>query len=353
MKTNINDIARISGFSKTTVSFAFNDPNRISKDTREKIMTIAEQLGYVPDPVARNLSMRKLGTVGFLIPQEISIAFQNPYLCEVFRGIGHVCESDGHSVTVIPPRRGHLFEGAKSAAVDGFVALGLMPYMKTVQLIRHRHVPFVTIDGVAADDIPSVNVDDYAGAVAIMRHVLERGHRHIGVLSFRSASDQGEAYYSGIGELRLRGFDAALRSFGLSLDADGVCLVECDVSEDGGVAGAQEILECTPEVTTIVTMSDIMAVGVYDAAQRAGRRIPEDLSVAGFDDIPQAQRLEPGLTTIAQPGFQKGVAAGELLFRLLHGEESREHRRFDGSLVERGSVAPPKGVVGLVHLPDR
>jgi len=80
---------------------------------------------------------------------------------------------------------------------------------------------------------------------------------------------------------------------------------------------------------------------------------PEDISIAGFDDIPQAQRLEPGLTTIAQPGFEKGVAAGELLFRLLHGEETQDHQRFDGTLVERGSVAPPKGVVGSVHLPDR
>jgi DNA-binding LacI/PurR family transcriptional regulator len=344
MKPTINDIARISGFSKTTVSFAFNDPARISEATRQKIVSIAEQLGYVPDPVARNLSMRKLGTVGLLIPQEVSIAFQNPYLCEVFRGIGHACERDGHSITVIPPRRGHLFEGAKSAAVDGFVALGLMPYMKTVQLIRHRHVPFVTIDGVAADDIPSVNVDDYAGAATIMGHVLEHGHRSIGVLSFRSATTQGEAYYSGIGELRLRGFDAALRTEGLSIDCDAVCLVECDTSQEGGFQGAQELLQCRPDITAIVTMSDIMATGAYQAAHAIGRRVPQEISVTGFDDIPQARLLEPGLTTIAQPGFEKGVAAGELLFRLLHGEETREHRRFEGKLVERGSVAPPQGV---------
>lgn len=344
MKPTINDIARISGFSKTTVSFAFNDPTRISKDTREKILSIAEQLGYVPDPVARNLSMRKLGTIGFLIPQEISVAFQNPYLCEVFRGIGHVSENDGHSVTVIPPRRGHLFEGAKSAAVDGFVALGLMPYMKTVQLIRHRHVPFVTIDGVAADDIPSVNVDDYAGAAAVMRHVLDLGHRHVGILSFHSATNQGEAYYSGIGDLRLRGFDAALRTVGLSSEAEEVPIVECDVSEEGGYGGTERLLTRHPEITAIVTMSDIMAIGAYAAARDRGRSIPEELSVTGFDDVPQSRLLEPGLTTIAQPGFEKGVAAGELLFRLLHGEEIREHRRFDGRLVPRGSAAPPRGV---------
>ncbi|NBC29279.1 MAG: substrate-binding domain-containing protein [Spirochaetes bacterium] len=339
MKPTINDIARISGFSKTTVSFAFNDPTRISKDTRGKIIAIAEELGYVPDPVARNLSMRKLGTIGFLIPQEISVAFLNPYIGEIFRGIGHVCESDGHSVTVIPPRRGQLFEGAKSAAVDGFVALGLMPYMKTVQLIRHRHVPFVTIDGVAADDIPSVNVDDTGAATRVMRHVLEQGHRHIGILSFCSPTTQGEAYYSGIGELRLRGFAEALREQGLSLAADTVHIVECDCSQEGGRDGARELLTLAPETTAIVTMSDIMAVGAYDAAHALARRVPTELSVSGFDDIPLSRLLEPGLTTIEQPGFQKGVAAGELLFRLLHGEETAEHRRFEGKLVERGSVA--------------
>jgi DNA-binding LacI/PurR family transcriptional regulator len=337
MRVTINDIAKASGFSKTSVSFAFNDPTRISKETRDKILNIAESLGYVPDPVARNLSMRKVGTLGFLVPQAISRVFLNPYMNQILLGIGEACQKQDYSLTVVPPLRGRIFDGVRSAAVDGFITMGLHPEMKVVQLIRQRHIPFVTIDGTPSADIPGVNTHDEQSAYTIMQKILGFGHRDIAIFALEYAKGTEDDIYTGARDWRLNGFRRALREAAI----DNEILVDAESSLEGGRAAVARVLELRGgrPPSAIACMSDISAIGAINELQERGFNVPGHVSVTGFDDIPEASLISPRLTTIAQPGYDIGFRSASMLFALLEDKQPENHVYFDSPYLERDSLA--------------
>ncbi len=350
MRTTINDIAQLAGVSKTTVSFAFNDPGRISAATRDRIFRIAEERGYVPDPIARTLSSRRLGTIGFLLPQSISNAFENTYMSEILRGLGKALEPKALSITVIPPMAGSLDKSARSAAVDGFVTLGLLPTTDTAQVIRHRHLPLVTIDGSVEGDIPNVTIRDYEAAFSVMTRILELGHREIGIIDMgpveinerEEGIDVSGSHYSGIAERRRAGYEAALLAHGLSIEQPGIRVAYREATREGAYHAAMELLDRIDRPSAIVAMSDLMAIGVYHAARTLGISIPGDLSVAGFDDTPEAELLSPPLSTLSQPGMTKGFEAGRMVLDLLAGKPlERTTVYMDTHFIERGSTAEP------------
>jgi DNA-binding LacI/PurR family transcriptional regulator len=336
-RVTIKDIARISGFSKTTVSFAFNDPSRIGGDTRDKILRIAEELGYIPDPVARNLSLRHHGTIGLLLPEVISFAFYNPYLSQIVQGIGAVCERDNHSLTLIPPIRESLMEGVRRAAVDGLITIGLEPGMEAVEFIHRRHLPFVAIDGRVGGEFPVVGIDDRQAAADVMRHVLHLGHRRIAVVAFGSQPKLGTGSYAKT--QRLAGYQDALREIDDSL-SDQVLFTYAKSSLQGGRQAASEILSDNHPPTAIIAMSDIMALGILEAVAEAGLRVPADISVVGFDDIPEARLVRPQLTTVSQPGYDKGRHAADTLMQLIAKEHTSRHIILPAELVVRGTTGP-------------
>ncbi|NBF39365.1 MAG: substrate-binding domain-containing protein [Spirochaetes bacterium] len=352
-RVTINDIARIAGYSKTSVSFAFNDPSRISDRAREKILAIAGELGYVPDPVARNLTLGTHGTIGLLLPETIATAFQNSHLSQVVQGIGEVCERENHSLTLIPPRQESLLEGVRSAAVDGLITLGLEPGTDTVELIRQRHLPFVTIDGQDGGGFPVVGIDDRAAAVTAMNHVLDLGHRRIAVVCF--VDEPQLTGVSPVRAARMAGYREALEALGVSVGATGAQgtaagaqstaagarFWECESSMAGGREAAERILDSGDEPTAIVTMSDVIGLGVLEYLGEAGRRVPEDLSVVGFDDIPEATLVRPRLTTVSQYGMEKGRRAAEILMRLIGSEKVDGNTVLETRLVVRESSGPP------------
>ena len=359
-RVTINDIARIAGYSKTSVSFAFNDPSRISDRAREKILGIAGELGYVPDPVARNLTLGTHGTIGLLLPETIATAFQNSHLSQVVQGIGEVCERENHSLTLIPPRQESLLEGVRSAAVDGLITLGLEPGTDTVELIRQRHLPFVTIDGQDGGGFPVVGIDDRAAAAAAMNHVLDLGHRRIAVVCF--VDEPQLTGVSPVRAARMAGYHEALEARGVSVGAAGAQSApagakstaagaqsiaagarfwECESSMAGGREAAERILDSGDEPTAIVTMSDVIGLGVLEYLGEAGRRVPEDLSVVGFDDIPEATLVRPQLTTVSQYGLEKGRRAAEILMRLIGAEKVDGNTVLETRLVVRESSGPP------------
>ncbi len=340
MRVTINDIAKASGFSKTSVSFAFNDPKRISKETRSKILNIAESLGYVPDPVARNLSMRKVGTIGFLVPQAISQVFLNPYMNQILLGIGEACQKHEYSLTVVPPLKGRIFDGARTAAVDGFITMGLHPEMKVVQLIRRRHIPFVTIDGTPASDIPGVNTRDEDAAYAMMKRILDYGHRNIAIFALEYAKGSEDRVYTGARDWRMDGFKKALAECGL--DPYSVPVYDTESSLRGGRSAVARIMEDYPDTrpTVIACMSDICAIGALLELADRGVSVPNEISVTGFDDIPEASLVNPRLTTIAQPGYDIGLTSGSMLFELLEERHPEHHVYFESHLLERESLRP-------------
>lgn len=338
-RVTINDIARISGYSKTTVSFAFNDPSRIGHETRDKILRIADDLGYVPDPVARNLSLRRHGTIGLLLPEVISFAFFNPYLSHIVQGIGEVCERDNHSLTLIPPIRESLMEGIRRAAVDGLITIGLEPGMEAVEFINRRHLPFVAIDGRVGGGFPVVGIDDYAAARSVMEHVLALGHRRIAVVAF--GKEPRLSTGSHVKTQRLAGYRDVLTEVDPTL-TDEVTYVYAAPSLDGGRAAARSLLDGRVAPTAIVAMSDILAVGIVDALHERGIAVPEEISVAGFDDIPEASLVRPALTTVSQPGYDKGRHAADSLMSLIADKDSPGHIVLHAELVVRESSGPPR-----------
>ncbi len=329
------------------MSFAFNDPSRISEKARAKILAIAGELGYVPDPVARNLTLGTHGTIGLLLPETIATAFQNSHLSQVVQGIGEICERENHSLTLIPPRRESLLEGVRSAAVDGLITLGLEPGTDIVELIRQRHLPFVTIDGQDGGGFPVVGIDDRAAAAAAMNHVLDLGHRRIAVVCF--VDEPQLTGVSPVRAARMAGYREALEARGVAVTAAGAQgaagapdarFWECESSMAGGREAAERILDSGDAPTAVVTMSDVIGLGVLEYLGEAGRRVPEDVSVVGFDDIPEATLVRPQLTTVSQYGLEKGRRAAEILMRLIGSEEVVASTALETRLVVRESSGP-------------
>jgi alanine racemase len=338
-RINIKDIAERAGVSKTTVSFAFNNPQRLPEARVKQILQIAAEMGYTPDPVARTLSTGKTGTIGILVPQPIPEIIRNPFMPEFLEGVGEICTEASLSLMIVPPIKGSMQRAISNAAVDGFLTLGLEEYKDTMMVLRQRGVPYVTVDSDPIEGVPAVNVDDENGARAVMEHVLEAGHRQITILAIRSGKMGHFQEYAGTLRRRVDGYRTALAKYGLEIDGKKVRLIECSSTESGGEAGFQHAWKGKYCPTAIVAMSDIIAIGAMKAAQEIGVCVPADLSIAGFDDLPLSSLVNPPLTTVAQPLTEKGRLAGALLIKIIDGEHDPTHHRLPTRLVVRSSVA--------------
>ncbi|MBI9048635.1 MAG: LacI family DNA-binding transcriptional regulator [Anaerolineaceae bacterium] len=336
-KVSINDIAKKAGYSKTTVSFAFNNPERLPEQTVKRILDTAEELGYSPDPIARSMSTGHTGTIGVLFPQSIPDVIRNPFIPEFLAGVGEICTREGFTLMLVPPLKGSIRRAIENAAVDGFITLGLEEYKATMVVLRQRGVPFITVDSDPIEDIPAVNIDDETGAKEAMLHVLEQGHRDIRILAIRSGREGHYEEYHGTLHYRMNGYLAALSEYGLELDRKHIRLIEGACTEYGGAESFRVIWKGRNRPTAIVAMSDIMAIGALNAA-REMHIADEEISMVGFDDIPMAASVNPALTTVAQPHCKKGQLAAELLLNTINGEVDNTHYVLPTELVLRNSV---------------
>lgn len=341
MRTTINDIANRAGVSKTTVSFAFNNPSKISQETFKRIMDIARELGYVPDPVARTLAMKQTGSIGLLLPQSIQEVFLNPYIAEIMRGIGYVCDQEGLSLSVLSPLKGVLTQTIRNAAVDGILTLGIGPGMSVLELFHQRGLPFVTMDGGTADGLVNVGIDEQACSERLMEALIERGHRDIAIFLLKNVtlSDNGD-HFSLTNDNRLTGFNRALQRHGLSIGSHtSIRVYHTEATLRSGRETAREVLAESRRPTAICCLADIQAVGVYEECKAEGLSIPRDISIVGFDDIPLAPFLSPPLATVHQPGFRKGEAAARLLTNMIN-KQPAESLTLGTEVVIRESLGP-------------
>jgi alanine racemase len=319
MRPTIKRIAELAGVSKTAVSFAFNDPSKIARSTYERIMEIAEREGYVPDPIARTMTSKRVGAIGVLLPQAIQDTFRNPYVSEVLRGIGTVCHQEDLFLTILPPIKGFLSQAVRNAVVDGFISLGVETAPEIAALIRQRNVPFVTIDGDADSGITNVGIDDTVAAETIMNYVLSLGHREIIILSLKSdGPGTAEEHSSRTVDRRLAGFERALQNHGLSLHSPNIRVVPVEVTMESAEEALLPLMSYKIP-TAIVSMSDSAALGAYVACKRLGIAIPEEITITGMDDIPFASIINPAMTTIRQPGQRKGSYAARAVLDMIQG----------------------------------
>ncbi len=341
------DVAKAAGVSQGTASNVFNRPELVRPEVRERVEQSAQRLGYAgPDPKGRLLRAGKVNAIGFVSADDMAYFFHDPFARLLMAGIAEVCDEHGAGMALVSASSGERAAWSiETALVDGFIVHCLEDGDRLIGLTRKRNLPFVAIDLDAGPGTSSILVEDEGGAHAAAHHLLELGHRKIGFLSMDARGDGRFGFVDAerirtcnckVERDRLTGYAAALAEHGIELE--GLPIMEAPNERAAAVRYVDELIDRAPDTTAIVAMSDILALAAMDAIQARGLRVPEDMSVVGFDDIPEAATSDPPLTTVAQPIVEKGRRAARLIF------EAREPRKeiLEVKLVVRGSTAPPR-----------
>lgn len=344
-RVTMKDVADRAGVSKTAVSFALNDPSRLSEATLKQILGAARELGFTQNPAARMLRTRRTNSIGLLLPQALDKVLENPYYTQLLQGIGQVCHREGLTLLMAPPLRGSVLKTIPYAAVDGFIVSGLEVDRGEVNALRQRQIPFVLVDSDEHPGVASIEIDDGEGMRALVEHLLQGGHRRIAFLAFESGMDTGYASWRGPLGRRMQGAATALAAAGLAPDSDGIVVREIPHTRSAGADAFNSLWTAPLRPTAIVCFSDMMAYGVLDAARALGVSIPGDVSVAGFDDLLDSALITPSLTTVRQPIETKGRLAAEHLVDAISAGRTDGARRdmLNTTLLVRNSTgAPPR-----------
>jgi LacI family transcriptional regulator len=318
----IRDVAARSGVSVATISRVFNATVPVSNDVRERVLAAARELSYVPHAAARSLSTRSTGTFGVVLPD-----LHGEFFSEVIRGIDLSARRAGYHVLVSGSHADRAEMRAVLSAlrgrVDGLIVMS--PDLEPEGLVSDlpHGLPIVLLNSVVKG-WPSLTIDNQGGARAVVRHLVALGHRRIafvgGPLQNVDARD------------RRRGYRAAIRAAGLEpIEIDG------RFTEESGYEAARAVLEITPRASAVFTANDAMAIGALSSLREAGVRVPDDVALVGFDDVPIARYLAPPLTTVSVPIAELGRSGFELLHALTRGERPQPEMKLKTALVVRES----------------
>lgn len=317
------DVARAAGVSQGTASNVFAKPDLVRPEVRERVEATARALGYHgPDPKGRLLRAGKVNAIGVVVMDDLSYFFHDPFSREFMSGVAEVCDARGAGIALVSAvDRDSAAWGIDSALVDGFIIQCLEDGDRLIELARRRGLPFVAVDVDPGPDASAILIDDRGGARQAAEHLLALGHRRFGILSLEIHADghvglvegaRRSASLYGPTRHRLEGYGEALR--GAGIDFDRVPIVEVANDRQGAGAGAVTLFDAAPDVTAVLAMSDVLALGATAEARRRGKEVPRDVSVVGFDDVPEAALAEPPLTTVAQPTIRKGCIAAHMIF---------------------------------------
>lgn len=332
---SLASIAAELGVSRTTVSNAYNHPEQLSKQLREKILAAAQAAGYAgPDPMARSLRTQKTGSIGVVLTEQLSFAFEDRASVDFLAGLAQISD---YSLTLLPAGA-----SVHEAIVDGLVVYSVPRADPQLTAAIARGLPLVVCDQPKDVDVPFVGIDDFAAIQPAAQAVVDAGHRRIGILAKRmfAAPTNGVVTDIAAADLdvqrrRVEGVLAVLHAAGI----EHVPVVTRHLNDvDSAADAARELLATFPELTAVVCTTDSMALGVLAAY---GNRVPRELSVTGFDGIESA--VNKGLTTVAQPNHQKGEAAAVLLRALLAGRPTGADRLLlETDFIVGRSVAAPR-----------
>ena len=310
--------------SRTTISNAFNRPDQLSPELRERVLATAKQLGYVPDPLARSLRTRKAGAVGLVMPEPLTYFFSDPAARDFVAGVAQSCEEMGQGLLLVAVGPSRSLEDGTAAVlgagVDGFVVYSVGDDDPYLQAVLQRRLPVVVVDQPKnLSGVSRVGIDDRAAMRELADYVLGLGHREIGLLTMRLSRDRRQDLVDAV-RLQLPTFDVqrerilgvwdAMEAAGV--DPDSLTVVESyDHLPTSGGDAAKVALEANPRITALMCTADILALSAMDYLRAHGIYVPGQMSITGFDGVPDA--ISRGLTTVVQPSLQKGRRAGELL----------------------------------------
>nr|WP_281179557.1 LacI family DNA-binding transcriptional regulator [Micromonospora rosaria] len=345
----LQTIADRVGVSRMTVSNAFSKPDQLSAALRERILAAAQEVGYVgPDPAARALAKGTTGAVGIVLTSSLRFAFTDLVATSFLGAIAEELGPTGLALTLLTSSDDGAVIPARDVAIDGALVYSCDPTSTAVQYLSRRRLPLVYIDQDPVEGIPAVNVDDRSGARAAAQHLIDLGHRRVGLLLSGLHGTHGLVTPE---ELTVDGHASKQRLLGWrdALDAAGITPL---MARQGGAnleqakAGARLLLDRPDRPTALLCFSDAVAHGVLQAAEDLGIRVPDELSVVGFDDNPLAAQLRPALTTVRQDVQAKGRVAAAALARAIgdtRGDRpvTADHVLLPAELVVRDSTAAP------------
>jgi DNA-binding LacI/PurR family transcriptional regulator len=356
-RVTLQTIADRVGVSRMTVSNAFSRPDQLSARLRDQILAVADELGYVgPDPTARALASGTAGAVGLLLSDIVPYALTDEIAMQFISGIADELGASGLALTLLSAASRDGVVQARDVAIDGALVYSCDPDSSAVGWLMRRRLPLVFVDQAPAPGIPSVNVDDRLGAQAAARYLVDLGHRVVAIVTTGYGGDFGiitnplDTILAHAERQRMLGWLEALGE----ADIEPIVVRQPHADpQDNGYDGIQAILDSGRRPTGILCFSDAIAGGVIRALRDAGLRVPEDVSVIGFDDNPIARRMQPALTTVRQDAQGKGRAAAAALINAIEHAGGRPARRgrhvlLPTELSIRDSTAAPPTVRSVI-----
>ena len=315
-RTTSRDVARLAQVSRTTVSFILNNvPGvSISAATRKRVLDAARELNYSPNVAGKKLVSGKSYTIGLVLCQSPEQIFTDAFLPQVILGVEQAAmQQDFHVLLkpVDPNDTGGYARLITENHVDGILLSGPRQDDAALMHLHRQRVPIMLMGQLPETDIPFVDINATAGAELAVSHLIEHGHQCIGMIT-NAPLDYTSA------QQRRDGYVKALKKAKLSVNR---ALIKAgNYTPASGFDAMKALLQLSPRLTAVFVASDVVAIGAILAIKEAGLRIPKDIAVVGFDDIPLAEFYDPPLTTIHLPAFGLGWAGGERLIRIIQGE---------------------------------
>lgn len=337
--TTIKDVARMAGVSTMTVSRVINQSGYTSPETRARVERAIVELGYVPNALARHLRSKRTRTVALVISD-----ITNPFFTTIARGVEDVAAAHDFAVMFCSTDESEAEELAYlemliQRQIEGVLLVPASDSGESLRLLRSHHIPVVVLDRrVASQQVDQVRSDSEAGAYLLVRHLLGLGHRRIGMLSGRRDISTSRD--------RVSGYQRALAEVGVDLD-ERLALYE-GFGVEGGLSMARQVLEVSPPPTALFAANNFIAFGAMRALREIGVRVPDDMSLVAFDDLPDDWLIDPFLTVVDQRAYEMGRLAAELVLERVTGGGRPKGRSIvlPVDLIVRRSSQPPRPDAG-------
>jgi LacI family repressor for deo operon, udp, cdd, tsx, nupC, and nupG len=329
MNVSLKDVARVARVSHSTVSRALQNPDMVSADTAARIRTIARSMGYRPNVIGRSLATQRTRTIGIVVT-----TVADPFIAEVVAAIEDVAHRERYAVFLAnsnadPHREISVVRSFGERRVDGAIVMASRVGSMYLPLLNELEVPIVLIDNQHPGEFAhAISIDDREGARLAVSHLVELGHRRIAYIGDRHGLQSDED--------RFAGYRDELTRAGSTTSSE--LIAYGDGAPDGGLRAMSTLLALREPPTAVFCYNDMTAIGALRCLHKNGVRVPEQMSVVGFDDLPITSFLEPPLTTVRQPRTDMGRDAANMLFKLLNGEEAISQTRVPGTLVIREST---------------
>ncbi|HFG2120516.1 TPA: substrate-binding domain-containing protein [Vibrio cholerae] len=327
----MKDIARLAGVSTSTVSHVINKSRFVSDEIAERVNNAAQQLNYAPSALARSLKMNRTKTIGMLVTTST-----NPFFGEVVKGVERSCYHQGYNLILCNTEGDNQRMKASintllQKRVDGLLLMCSTLEGERLDVFdRYPDIPIVVMDwGPILFASDKIQDNSLQGGYMAAKHLIECGHKEIGCITGPLIRHQAQ--------MRYEGYKRALAEAGIAINPDWI--VESDFECEGGYQAFEKLYQCGKLPSALFVSNDMMAMGVIQAASQRGLRVPDDLSLIGYDDVHIAKFMTPALTTIHQPKYRLGKAAIDtLLYRLENPDTTAQVVQLEPTLVVRSSV---------------